>query len=301
MGTPDKPSADRESFPSWMIALILVVVVIVGLLLGIVPWAVLSPEKAAQWGDSFGFVNALLSAAAFAGVLVTLWMQRSELALQREEMKLTRQELKTTREEHRRTAEAQEKSVNQLFLAAYMNALESLRQLSQWRMTADPARSNNAIFPVVEGLVVQSRVSQSLQILVRELEPDIRRLHPKLTIVGEEGSWVWQLERLLSVYLSLRAVLESHQARSDDSSAFAEAVNMVHVQVDELKKMKTYCGPHRHQEIDLVLNKFPDPKWLIGDVLTERVEAREARQRYFVDLNQARKELLKFTMSMCQD
>lgn len=54
-------------------------------------------------------------------------------------MKLTRNEMKATRQEHHRMAESQEASENRLFLAAYMNALESLRQLSQWRMTADPA------------------------------------------------------------------------------------------------------------------------------------------------------------------
>ncbi len=33
-------------------------------------WATALPDKAGVWGDSFGFVNAILSALAFAGVLV---------------------------------------------------------------------------------------------------------------------------------------------------------------------------------------------------------------------------------------
>ena len=56
-------------------------------------WAAAFPDKAGLWGDFFGFVNALLSALAFAGVLVTLWMQRRELQLQRLEMTRTRKEL----------------------------------------------------------------------------------------------------------------------------------------------------------------------------------------------------------------
>jgi hypothetical protein len=50
------------------------------------------PKNAGLWGDSFDFVNALLSALAFAGV-VTLWVQRRELQLQREELQLNRAEM----------------------------------------------------------------------------------------------------------------------------------------------------------------------------------------------------------------
>lgn len=44
------------------------------------------------FGDSFGAVNALISALAFAGVLVTFWLQRKELDLQRQELKAQREE-----------------------------------------------------------------------------------------------------------------------------------------------------------------------------------------------------------------
>lgn len=299
-----------ETFPWSRIALVFVAVLVVGILIGIVPWVafLIWPEWAKQfpveaglWGDSFGFVNALLSALAFAGILVTLWMQRRELQLQREEMQLNRVEMKATREEHQRMAEAQEASENRLFLAAYMNALESLRQLSQWRMTADPALTKTASYPVVEGLVIQARVSQSLQILVRDLEPEIRRIHPALSIVTEEGSWVWRLEQLLNVHISLRGLIETHRGRSDDPSSFAEAVNVALLQFERLSELKRACGPHRHGAIDALLVKAPDRKWMTGDMVSDRVEAKEARQRYFHDLQQANKELLSFIMSMCYE
>lgn len=44
------------------------------------------------FGDSFGAINALISALAFAGVIVTFWLQRRELDLQRQELQAQRAE-----------------------------------------------------------------------------------------------------------------------------------------------------------------------------------------------------------------
>lgn len=49
-------------------------------------------ENRGLFGDSWGGVNALVSALAFAGVIVTLYLQNRDLNLQREEMKLQRKE-----------------------------------------------------------------------------------------------------------------------------------------------------------------------------------------------------------------
>ena len=56
-------------------------------------------ETAGLFGDSFGAVNALISALAFAGVIVTFRLQRKELDLQRHELNLQYQELKAQRDE----------------------------------------------------------------------------------------------------------------------------------------------------------------------------------------------------------
>jgi hypothetical protein len=302
----EKQRGNGDSSLWWIIPFVFLAVLTLGLLIGVIPWVVFAifpewakafPDEAGLWGDSFGFVNAILSALAFAGVLITLWLQRRELQLQRDEMKLTRQELEMTRKEHRRVAKAQEESENRLFLAAYMNALESLRQLSQWRMSADPAKTKYASFPVVEGLVIQLRVSQSLQTFVRDMEPEILGLHPSLAAVGEEGSWVWRLEQFLNIHISLREVLESHRGQSSDPAKFAEAVNMVRVQFDRLQEMKAYCGPHRHPDIDAIVAKVPDPNVTTSD----QTKAHEARQRYFADLKQANHELLSLVMSLCHE
>ena len=49
-------------------------------------------ESAGLFGDSFGAVNALISALAFAGVIVTFHLQRKELDLQRQELRAQREE-----------------------------------------------------------------------------------------------------------------------------------------------------------------------------------------------------------------
>lgn len=58
------------------------------------------PKDSGAMGDTFGIVNSLFSALAFAFLIYTALMQREELRLQRKELKLTRKELE-------RSAEAQ--------------------------------------------------------------------------------------------------------------------------------------------------------------------------------------------------
>ncbi len=55
-------------------------------------------EKSAQFGDTFGGLNAIFSGLAFGGVILTIYLQRNELALQRHELKLTRKEFATQNE-----------------------------------------------------------------------------------------------------------------------------------------------------------------------------------------------------------
>ena len=54
-------------------------------------------ETRAQAGDTFGGITSLFSGLAFAGLIVTLWMQRHELRLQRLELAETRAELASQR------------------------------------------------------------------------------------------------------------------------------------------------------------------------------------------------------------
>lgn len=56
-------------------------------------------ETRGQFGDMFGAINALFSGLAFAGLIITLFLQKKELSLQREELQLTRDEMKNQRTE----------------------------------------------------------------------------------------------------------------------------------------------------------------------------------------------------------
>ncbi len=55
-------------------------------------YASIQPEPGV-FGDMFGFVNALFSGLAFAGLIYAIWLQRIELRLQRRELEATREEL----------------------------------------------------------------------------------------------------------------------------------------------------------------------------------------------------------------
>lgn len=63
------------------------------------PISEFSVAKSGVFGDSFGALTSLFSGLAFAGLIITIVMQKDELALQREELSLTRQELTGQREE----------------------------------------------------------------------------------------------------------------------------------------------------------------------------------------------------------
>lgn len=61
-----------------------------------VPWLGQSQglgiEKAGQFGDAFGPINALFAGLAFSGALVTLWMQQRELSSQQNQLRDSQRE-----------------------------------------------------------------------------------------------------------------------------------------------------------------------------------------------------------------
>lgn len=59
----------------------------------------ISVEKSGVFGDSFGLLTSLFSGLAFAGLIITIIMQKEELSLQRQELGLTRNELAGQKEE----------------------------------------------------------------------------------------------------------------------------------------------------------------------------------------------------------
>lgn len=101
-------------------------------------FAVSDGDSAALYGDSFGAINALISALAFAGVIVTFYLQRKELDLQRQELKAQREEftqqnktLKLQRFENTffHMMELQQQIVNDLYIQ--LNEREQVTQGGQ--------------------------------------------------------------------------------------------------------------------------------------------------------------------------
>ncbi|MBL8523653.1 MAG: hypothetical protein JNN20_08190 [Betaproteobacteria bacterium] len=78
----------------WLVSVIVLVIFVV------IIWSFLrlylfpNSDEAGKFGDYFGGVNALFSGLAFAGLIYTVLLQKTELALQRQELKETRAEIK---------------------------------------------------------------------------------------------------------------------------------------------------------------------------------------------------------------
>lgn len=95
-----KQNEDKEWFKPWMMWAIAILVCVAVWWFGAYLTrsyadshvAEFSKEYVGLFGDSFGAINALISALAFAGVIVTFWLQRKELDLQRQELKAQREE-----------------------------------------------------------------------------------------------------------------------------------------------------------------------------------------------------------------
>lgn len=82
--------------------IVVIAIVIVLVLWGGSWWLVdaIVPKEAdrGSFGDKFGAVNALFTGLAFAGVIITIYLQSKELKLQREELEQTREELRGQKE-----------------------------------------------------------------------------------------------------------------------------------------------------------------------------------------------------------
>lgn len=74
---------------------VVISIVIYGLALFLFAWPVneFSIEKSGVFGDSFGPLTSMFSGLAFAGLIITILMQKDELTMQREELKLQRSAL----------------------------------------------------------------------------------------------------------------------------------------------------------------------------------------------------------------
>lgn len=91
---PKKIASSSSKVRPWHIALILFLIVLIwigGWIL--IDLNVASEATRGQFGDKFGAVNSLFSGLAFAGIILTLLLQREDLSLQRIEIENAKHEL----------------------------------------------------------------------------------------------------------------------------------------------------------------------------------------------------------------
>jgi hypothetical protein len=86
----------------------------------------LDPVKRGTFGDMFGSINALFSGLALAGIILTILLQKKELALQRQELKDTREELKRAADAQENSERALRRQAENLKISAKLTALNTL-------------------------------------------------------------------------------------------------------------------------------------------------------------------------------
>lgn len=83
------------------------------------------------FGDSFGFANALISAGAFAGVIVSMYLQRKDLELQRKSLEVQQKELKQNTQELALQREEFKEQNKTLKLQRFENTFFNMLSLQQ--------------------------------------------------------------------------------------------------------------------------------------------------------------------------
>ncbi|WP_438423277.1 hypothetical protein [Aquimarina macrocephali] len=113
-----------------IISSLLAVISILAVLLLNLTFITKKPEIRGTFGDMFGFSNAIFSGLAFAGIIITIILQKNELTLQREELKETRDELSRSAQAHEKMEIQQRKQSENLRITAEINALNALLNFS---------------------------------------------------------------------------------------------------------------------------------------------------------------------------
>ncbi len=113
------------------LSFITITVIVVLLIAGFWLWAYFSLRndsyvERGTFGDMFGAVNSLFSGLALAGIILTILLQRKELALQRQELRDTREELKRSALAQENSEVALRRQAENLKISAKLTALNSL-------------------------------------------------------------------------------------------------------------------------------------------------------------------------------
>jgi hypothetical protein len=143
----------------WQIIIIASIAFGLVVVLWFLTWLCIEPIKdpvmRGTIGDMFNANNSLFSGLAFAGIIVTIILQKRELKLQREELMLTRKELA-------RTAEAQERQTENFKISAELSALNTMVNfLTDEKSERGPARHSDDVVKKRHGYL--NRIEEILQ------------------------------------------------------------------------------------------------------------------------------------------
>lgn len=96
--TPGKGEIRRYM---WIIGLVIAIFILyaIPVISRIPPVSEITIDETGVFGDSFGALTALFSGLAFAGMMITVLMQKDQLALQKDELVLTRKEMEMQRKQ----------------------------------------------------------------------------------------------------------------------------------------------------------------------------------------------------------
>ena len=107
-------------------------------------------SERALFGDSFGGLNTLFTGLAFAGVIISIVLQKNELELQRKELELTRKELSNSAEAQMLMSKSAEKQSIIQAKTARLNALNTM--FSYWNRKPDSSMFPGTIEKSIENI-----------------------------------------------------------------------------------------------------------------------------------------------------
>ncbi|MGA4606140.1 putative phage abortive infection protein [Pseudoalteromonas maricaloris] len=270
---------------SWLLisGVIATVVLYAGLLIFLTwPISKLSISSSGVFGDSFGPLTSLFSGLAFAGLIITILMQRDELALQREELSLTRKELSGQKKE----MQAQNETLKvQRFENTFFKMLEFLENCRNDIALSSNKRGRDAIKDLYESFssaylhtpvrdnIYSMKVGYSMKDECKHLSGISKQYFNFYREYGDElGQYYRTLYNLLklvdratfiddkSVYTNLvRAQLSRYELLllfyNSLSDYGSEKMNPLVKRFNILKHLESNLLPEAHREL---LNEFKD-------------------------------------------
>lgn len=156
------------------------------------------PANAAEFGDLFGFANALFAGLAFTALIYAVLLQSRELALQRhelsasrEQLALQRAELAATREEMERSRAEAARTADALELTVQVSAVTQLVSIKGAQLSAARDRVAEMTRAMSQGVrsgwndaAAQAKTRDEM----RHAELDVARLNGELAKLYERAS-----------------------------------------------------------------------------------------------------------------